>query len=69
MQLHERGDPGSAGPVRPSVERDLAFFAFDRERVTQSFFEEVRAPQPRVGLGDPVELGALPAGEIAGVFP
>ena len=53
----------------PSVERVFAFFAFDREHVTQSFFEEVRAPQPRVGLGDPVELMALPAGEIAGVLP
>ena len=47
----------------------LAFFAFDGERVAQSFFEEVGAPQAWVGLGDPVELAALPAGEVAGVLP
>ena len=47
----------------------LPSFAFDRERVTQPFFEQVGAPQSRVGLGDPVELGALTAGEIAGVLP
>ena len=56
-------------PACPPVECDLAGFAFDRERVTQSFFEEVGAPQSRVGLGDPVELGALTTGEITGVLP
>ncbi len=63
------GMPGAARPADPSVERLFAFFAFDREHVAQSFFEEVGAPQPRVGLGDPVELVALAAGEVAGVLP
>ena len=53
----------------PSVERGFAFFAFDREHVAQSFFEEIGAPESRVGLGDPVELVALPAGEVTGVLP
>ena len=69
LQLNERGDPGSAGPACPFVERDLAVVAFDREDVTQSFFEEVRAPRARVGFGDPVELVALAASEITGVLP
>src|SRR5437667_9099782 len=67
--MHEGRDPGAARPVGPLVERRLAFFAFDGERVTQPFFEEVGAPEPRAGLGDPVELVALPAGEITGVLP
>ena len=69
LELHERRHPGAAGPTRPSVECLFAFVAFDCEHVTQSFFEEVRAPQPRVGLGDPVELMALTAGEITRVLP
>jgi len=51
------------------VERVLAFVASDRERVAQSFLEEIGAPQPLVGLGDPVELVALAAGEVTGVLP
>jgi hypothetical protein len=39
LQLHERWDPGAAGPAGPLVERDLAVVAFDREHVPQSFFE------------------------------
>jgi hypothetical protein len=31
--------------------------------------EEVGAPEPRVGLGDPVELMTLAAGEVTGVLP
>src|SRR5207244_1331947 len=31
--------------------------------------EEIGAPQPLVGLGDPVELVALAASEVAGVLP
>ena len=53
----------------PAVECLFAFVAFDGEHVAQSFFEEVGAPQSRVGLGDPVELVALTAGEVAGVLP
>ena len=68
LEVHEGGDAGTARPFDPSIERDLAFFAIDCEHVAQSFFEEVRAPQSRGGLRDPVELVALPTGEITRVL-
>ena len=47
----------------------FAFVAFDGEHVSQRFFEQVGAPQPGVGLGDPVELVALFVGEVVVVLP
>src|SRR4051794_15521141 len=69
LEVHERGDAGTARPFDPPVERALAFFAFDCEHVTQSFFEEIRTPQSWGGLRDPVELVALAAGEVTRVLP
>ena len=42
---------------------------FDREHEPEAFFEEVRPPQSRVGLRDPVQLFSLTHVEIAGVLP
>jgi hypothetical protein len=63
LEVHERGNAIAARPFDPSVECDLAFVAPDREVVAQSFFEEVGAPESRVGLGDPVELVTLQPGD------
>ena len=57
------------GPGEPAAQCFFAFVAADGEDVAESFFEQVGAPELRVGLGDPVELVALPVGEVVGVLP
>ncbi len=69
LQFHECGHAGTARPFDPSIERVFAFVAFDCEHVTQTFLQQVRAPQSWGGLGDPVELVALAAGEVTAVLP
>ena len=53
----------------PLVEGFFAGVALEREHDAESFFEQVGAPQPGIGLGDPVQLVALVVGEVLGVLP
>ena len=69
LEVHECGKPRATSPRDPVVERFFAFGAFDGEDVAQRLFEQVGPPQPRVGLGDPIELVSLSDAEITGVLP
>ena len=68
-ELDEGRHAGASCPRQPPVEGVLAGVALDGEHESQSFLEEVGAMEPRVDLGDPVELGALVVGEITRVLP
>ena len=63
-ELDEGRHAGASCPRQPPLEGVLAGVALDGKHESQSFLEEVGAMEPRVDLGDPVELGALVVGEI-----
>lgn len=66
-EVDEGRDSAATGPGQPPVQRLLAGLALDLEDEPQVFFEQVGTVQPRVGLGDPVQLGPL-VGELVGVL-
>ena len=69
LQLHEGGNPAAPRPPDPDLERLRGLGVGQLEDQSQAFFEQVGTVQPRVGLGDPGQLGLLPDREVLGVLP
>jgi hypothetical protein len=68
LQVDEGGDAAAAGPADPGLEGIDGFLVVELEGQPESFLEQVGPVQRGVGLGDPGQLGLLPAGEVLGVF-
>ncbi len=68
-QFDEDRDAAAARPGDPPVQGLLSFLAFDREYMPQSFFEQIGAIEPGIGLGDPGQLGGLAFSEVLRVLP
>ena len=62
-------DAAAPRPADPPVQGLFAVGAFDRKDVPEALFEQIRAVQPGVGLGDPGQSGVLMFGEVVGVLP
>jgi hypothetical protein len=68
-EFGEFGDAAAGCPGQPAGQGVLAFFSFELERGPQPFFEQVSAPEIRMGFPGPGELGFLAAGQVLGVLP
>ena len=69
LQLHERGNPATAGPTNPFVEGFDRFIDREFEDDAQAFFQVVGPAEGGIGLHDPGELHRLLLGEVFRVLP
>ncbi len=69
LQFHEGRDPASAGAADPPVQGLFGLVDGHLKDQSQALFELVGAVEPRVGVGDPLQFGALLLGEVFRVLP
>jgi len=69
LQDDELRDATAPGPADPSVQSFFACLALEDEHQAQALLEQVGPIQPGVGLGDPLQLGALFDGQPLRVRP
>src|SRR5664280_1887572 len=60
LQVHERRDATAPGPADPPVQGFFTGLTLQNEHQAQALLQQIRPIQPGVGLGDPLQLGALP---------
>jgi hypothetical protein len=69
LQDDELPDATASGPADPSVQGFFTGLALEDKHQAQAFLEQVGPIQPGIGLSNPLQLGALPDGQVLRVLP